>query len=244
MLLRDYREQDTGGIRLLSNALCDEAVKSGLLVKLSHRNISVGGGTVHLYFQRATAEALRSIAEDGNEIIINTGLRTLAQQYVLKRNLTSLVAPIGRSDHGAGRSVDIQNWEELAPALRNKGFRQPYRGDEVHWDYPGIDSRENTVKAFQTYWNKHNPNDPLDVDGIVGDGVMKALGNTPIIGWPNFTLVEIRKVFIDRSYHHPEVAAFQELYNKTSTTGFLKVDGQVGQNTLAAYKKYVWSDQA
>ena len=243
MLLKDYREQDTGGIRLLSNALCDEAVMSGLLVKLDHPNITVGGGTVHLFFQPATAAALGRIA-DKKKITINTGLRTLAQQYVLKRNLTTLVAPIGRSDHGAGRSADIENWDEIVNELHLRGFRQPYPSDLVHWDYPGIDSREDTVKAFQIYWNRHNLGNKLLVDGIVGDKVLEALGNTPADGWPDFTLAQIQKVFLDKTYGSAEVSAFQELYNKTSTSGFLKVDGQVGQNTLAAFEKYVWSDEA
>jgi hypothetical protein len=238
MLLKQYRRQDTGGIRGLSEALCQESVKMGQLVKIEHPNISVGGGTVHLYFQKRTAAALKRIA-DKKRIIINTGFRTLAQQYALKRNLTTLVAPVGRSDHGAGRSVDIENWSELYPLLRAEGFVQPYRSnDAVHWDYPDADLRSNAVKAFQSYWNRHN-SDKLTVDGDCGQKTLACLGECPVDGWKEVSKEEIKAAFEEKTYEYDAVRAFQRLYNETSTTGFLKVDGLVGQNTLAAYAKWV-----
>lgn len=239
MLLKDYKEQHTGGIRGLSNALCQESVRMRFLVELSHPNISVGGGTVHLYFQTGTAEALKKIAQSGKKIIINTGFRTLAQQYVLKQNLTTLVAPIGKSDHGAGRSVDIENWKELRSSLISAGFTQPYKTDLVHFDYPDEDLRSRAVHAFQNYHNRHNEI-KLHVDGLVGQETLNALGNTPVNGYqPKITEEEIRKAFEEKDYTYFTVAAFQELYNKTANID-LVVDGVAGKKTIEAYKNYRW----
>jgi hypothetical protein len=241
LLLKEYKQQDTGGIRLLSEALCQESVKAGHLVLLQHPNISVGGGTVHLYFQPGTAGALRRIA-DKAPIVINTGYRTLAQQYVLKRNLTTLVAPVGKSDHGAGRSADIQNWQDIASLLRAEGFVQPYRAnDAVHWDYPDADLRSRAVRDFQNYHNRYNQNKLL-VDGEVGQMTMNALGNTPIEGYEPpkpITPAEIQKAFESKNYSSEVVLAFQKLFNKTAKVK-LTEDGLIGQKTLSAYQGYEW----
>jgi hypothetical protein len=182
MLLKDYKEENTTGIKNLSIILCEQAVKEGWLVKVEHKNLKFGSGTIHPYFQKNAAASLLVILEN-NVITLNSGYRTLAQQYILKKNLTTLVAKVGNSNHGSGLAIDIDEWEKLETIFQKNGWIHPYKSDLVHFDYNGIDKRQETVKLFQRYWNIHNKNSMIVVDGIVGNQVMNSLANTPINGF-------------------------------------------------------------
>lgn len=183
MLLKDYTESNTRGIAGLSNQLCNKAVGLGFLVHVAHPNlITDSNSLVHLYLQPRSAAALLRVAARC-KVQISTAYRTLAQQYVLKHNLTTLVAPIGRSDHGSGRSVDVVNYSDIIGILRDEGWQETYASDLVHFDYPGTDQRSNTILTFQHLWNDHNFNDRLDLDGVCGPHTLECLANSPISGW-------------------------------------------------------------
>ena len=186
MLISQYTAQNTLGIAGISNQLCHEAVKMGFLEQISSSKVTCDRSSlVHLYLHPQAAAALRQVSES-HPVIVSTCYRTLAQQYVLKQNLTSLVANVGRSDHGSGKSIDLTNWDELTDVLPKHGFSQTYANrDAVHWDYNDVpDSRSNTVLAFQQLWNRNNPN-RLDEDGTVGSKVLFALSNSPVNGFIN-----------------------------------------------------------
>jgi N-acetylmuramoyl-L-alanine amidase len=186
MLLHQYSAQNTLGIAGISNQLCHEAVEMGFLEPIASSQISCDSDSlVHLYLHPQAAAALRQVSAT-SEITVSSCYRTLAQQFVLKRNLISLVANVGKSDHGSGKSIDVTNWHELSSGLREHGFRQSYGNrDAVHWDYQDVpDNRSETVIAFQMLWNRNNPR-KLDEDGIVGSGVLSALSNSPVNGFIN-----------------------------------------------------------
>jgi hypothetical protein len=184
MLLSQYSAQNTLGIAGISNQLCFEAVKMGFLKKIDSDRVTCDPDSlVHLYLHPQAAAALSKVATL-HPVVVSTCYRTLAQQYVLKQNLTSLVAAVGRSDHGSGMSIDLTNWDKLTDILPRHGFSQTYQiRDAVHWDYSGIpDHRSETVRAFQRLWNRNNPN-KLEEDGVVGNRVLFALSNTPVNGF-------------------------------------------------------------
>jgi hypothetical protein len=186
MLISQYTYQNTLGIAGISNQLCHEAVKMGFLEPIASSQVTCDPDSlVHLYLHPQAAAALRQVSTL-HEIVVSTCYRTLAQQYVLKQNLTSLVANVGKSDHGSGKSIDLTNWQELTDVLPQHGFSQTYDlRDAVHWDYRDVpDNRCETIIAFQMLWNRNSSN-RLREDGIVGSAVLSALKNTPVNGFIN-----------------------------------------------------------
>lgn len=186
MQLKDYKAENTLGIVGLSSQLCNQAVKLGFLVKVEHPNITLDKDSlVHLYLQAPAASSLLKVAET-NKIQISTAYRTLAQQFILKQNLKTLVAAVGSSDHGAGRSIDAPNYAKVKGALIKAGWSFPYPSDPVHADYPGKDERANTVLTFQKLWNLNQPansSSKLTEDGSCGPKVMAALRVSPCAGF-------------------------------------------------------------
>jgi Putative peptidoglycan binding domain len=183
MLLKDYKPENTLGIAGLSTQLCNQAVKLGFLTKVEHPNITLDQDSlVHLYLQPAAASSLLKVATT-NQIKISTAYRTLAQQFILKQNLQTLVANVGSSDHGSGRSIDTTNYDETKDAFIKAGWKFPYASDPVHADYPGSDQRSNTVLTFQKLWNLNQP-DKLVEDGSCGPKVLAALRVSPCAGFP------------------------------------------------------------
>ncbi len=230
MLLSQYTDQNTLGISGISNQLCHEAVKMGFLEPISSSQVTCDPDSlVHLYLHPQAAAALRQVSEL-HPVIVSTCYRTLAQQYILKQNLTSLVANVGRSDHGSGKSIDLINWQQLRDPLQRYGFSQTYQNrDAVHWDYRDVpDNRSETVTAFQMLWNRNNEN-KLAEDGMVGNRVLFALSNTPVNGFINSDYPRYL------SFHDEgkDVGAVQFSLRKR---GFLKgsCDGLFGNQTQAA----------
>lgn len=230
MLLHQYSAQNTLGIAGISKQLCHTAVEMGFLESIASDQVTCDSDSlVHLYLHPEAAAALGKVSAT-NEIIVSSCYRTLAQQFVLKRNLTSLVAPVGRSDHGSGKSIDVTNWHKLSINFPDYGFTQSYGNrDPVHWDYNGVpDNRSATVIAFQRLWNRNNTR-KLDEDGIVGSGVLSALSNSPVNGFINSDCPR----YLSFQDSGKDVGAVQFQLRKL---GFLKgsCDGLFGNQTQAA----------
>lgn len=185
MNLSQYKRQNTLGIAGLSRQLCREAVSMGFLKEVKHPNITCDSDSlVHLFLYPLAADQIIKVASKV-PLTVSSCYRTLAQQYILKRNLLTLVAPVGRSDHGSGKSLDITNYSEIESTLISYGFSQSYGSrDAVHFDYGGIpDNRSNTILAFQRLWNKSKSGNTLDEDGSVGAATLYALSKSPCNGF-------------------------------------------------------------
>jgi N-acetylmuramoyl-L-alanine amidase len=186
LTLANYTPQNTKGIQGLSDQLCAEAVGMGFLEKLEIDQLSTDSDSlVHLYLHPKAANSLKNVCGKlGESLIISTAYRTLAQQFILKQNLRSLVAAVGRSDHGNGRSIDCTNYPQWRGLLMDNGWIQSYpSNDPVHFDFEGTpDNRTNTVIAFQRLWNRNNVK-KIGEDGVVGRGTMNALANSPACGF-------------------------------------------------------------
>jgi Putative peptidoglycan binding domain len=184
MLLKDYTAENTLGIAGLSTQLCNQAVSLGFLVQVEHPNIALDRDSlVHLYLQPQAAVSLLAVAKL-KLISISTAYRTLAQQFILKQNLTTLVASVGKSDHGSGLCIDSPNWQQIHQFLIKGGWTQPYSQDLVHYNYPGTDYRDRTVLVFQKLWNLNcGAGQKLVEDGDCGPKVLAALANSPAKGF-------------------------------------------------------------
>lgn len=129
-------------------------------------------------------------ANPGLEMQINSGFRTVAQQYLLYqwsllgRCNIAIAAEPGRSNHESGRALDIGNYPEWAPLLPAHNWEQTVPGDDVHFDH--LDSPDNRgldVLAFQRLWNANHPDDPIGEDGAYGPQTESRLQRAPADGF-------------------------------------------------------------
>jgi D-alanyl-D-alanine carboxypeptidase len=158
-------------------------------------NVSLSASVAALpYIQTPALGPLTAAAKTRNTpMSINSALRSLAQQYLLyswwKRPGNpcgyQVVAVPGTSNHESGLAVDINDSAGWRTALSNRGFRWLGAGDVPHYDYidGGVKLSGLSVKAFQRLWNRNNPQDKIDEDGVYGDNTGARLAKTPIGGF-------------------------------------------------------------
>ena len=137
----------------------------------------VGGSTIPL-LQPAARESLQHVIEQKNQQLhLRHAFRTIAQQYVLREwigtcGITSARKP-GTSDHERGLAIDIDQNSVWRSTLQSNGWHWAGDGDPGHFNYVGDNVNPNvlseSVRAFQVLWNRNNPGDPIDEDGIYGD---------------------------------------------------------------------------
>ncbi|HLL24514.1 MAG TPA: M15 family metallopeptidase, partial [Kofleriaceae bacterium] len=123
-------------------------------------------------------------------LVVNSGYRTVAQQYLLYRwdQLgrcgISVAAPPGRSNHESGRAIDLGNWSSRVTVMRNHRFSHSVPGDPVHFDHTSSpDNRGDDVRAFQRLWNRNHPGDTISVDGEYGPQTAARLKASPATGF-------------------------------------------------------------
>jgi hypothetical protein len=144
------------------------------------------------YLQKPAADALRGAAAT-RAMTINSALRSVVQQFVLYtwytrgrcRNVVSLAAPPGRSNHEAGLAIDVQQYDAARTALTARGFRWLGSSDRVHYDYTagGIDLRARSVLAFQRLWNRNHPGERISEDGAWGPQTESKVKLAPTAGF-------------------------------------------------------------
>ena len=121
---------------------------------------------------------------------VNSGYRTVVQQYLLYRWSRqgrcgiSIAATPGRSNHESGRAVDLANWSTRVGAMANHHWSHSVPGDPVHFDHlSSPDNRARSVRAFQRLWNRNHPNDKIAVDGVYGRRTADRLRRSPAKGF-------------------------------------------------------------
>lgn len=150
------------------------------------------GSAVLPYISLAGLEDLDAAlaANPGLELRINSGFRTVAQQYLLYqwsllgRCNIAIAAEPGRSNHESGRALDVGNFGEWSAILPAYNWDQTVPGDAVHFDH--LDSPDNRgldVLAFQRLWNANHPGDPIDEDGLYGPQTEMRLSRSPAGGF-------------------------------------------------------------
>jgi Synergist-CTERM protein sorting domain-containing protein len=141
------------------------------------------------YFHPAAKTSLVAAANAAS-LQVNSGYRTVAQQYLLYRwwqqgrcGITAAATP-GRSNHESGRAVDLANWSSRIGTMSAHGWSHDVPGDPVHFDHlSSPDARGRDVRAFQTLWNRNHPNDKISVDGVYGPQTGARLAQSPATGF-------------------------------------------------------------
>ncbi len=142
------------------------------------------------YIGQAARDDLMLVAAN-DSLQINSGLRTLAQQYLLVQwhaaglcGITATAA-VGNSNHEGGRAVDLENWSDRVSAMAAHGWAHDVPGDDVHFDHTASpDNRGEDIHAFQTLWNLNNPSDQITADGAYGPQTEARLVQSPATGFP------------------------------------------------------------
>ncbi len=168
-----------------------DCLMPGQLVIVPEGNGLVFSGAAVLPYlgEDARADLLAAAAE--GEVQLNSGYRTVAQQYLIVRwfqdgrcGITAAADP-GTSNHESGRAIDVGNWPDVIGSLEAHGWDQTVPGDEVHFDHlASPDLRGSDVLAFQRLWNRNHLEDPIDEDGTFGPMTESRLAQSPAEGFP------------------------------------------------------------
>ncbi len=191
----DYERSgcSTAHIAPLSRQIAEEMLcaSPGVLVELQEGNGLSFRSSAVLPFMEATAgQHLRNAAAT-RPIQLNSGFRTVVQQYLLRRwwqlgrcGIPAAAKP-GRSNHESGRAIDVANRSAVRSTLRNNSWTDPLPGDPVHFEHlSSPDLRGLDVHAFQRLWNRNNPNDKIDEDGNYGSATAARIRASPAAGFP------------------------------------------------------------
>ncbi len=155
----------------------------------------IGNSTIPLLQPAARASLQRVIEQKDRHLDLIHAYRTIAQQFVLlqwklrgKCGITQARKP-GTSDHERGIAIDIDDFDVWKSTLQSNGWAWAGPGDRGHFRFtgdgvnPGVITE--SVRAFQILWNRNNPNDPIDEDGIFGDvQTGPRLLRSPVDGFP------------------------------------------------------------
>jgi len=229
--------------------------QSNFLVSFADFNIELGTAAWP-YLQPAAKTALKKAIEDrGQKLVVNSGYRTIAQQYLLYQSyksgrcgITAAARP-PLSNHQSGLALDIEDYWDWKPSLEKFGWNWLGEFDRVHFDYQGGDTKnlsEANVKAFQELWNENNPSDLLDVDGDFGGETEKRLKNSTVTGFPKgekiveitaTTLTATRNLrLVSPNMEGEDVRKVQEKLIAAGIT--VNADGFFGPNTDKAVKEF------
>jgi uncharacterized protein (TIGR03382 family) len=125
-----------------------------------------------------------------NPLRVNSGYRTVVQQYLLYRwfragrcGISKAALP-GTSNHESGRAIDLSNWSTRVGAMAAHHWAHDVPGDPVHFDHlSSPDNRGKDVRAFQRLWNRNHPGDKIAVDGDYGPQTADRLRRAPAKGF-------------------------------------------------------------
>lgn len=185
----------TTAVKGLATQLVEEiqCLRPGTMKRIDNIEGLNLGEAVFPYLQTPAADALAIAQKSRNvPIAINSGLRTLPQQFLLYRWYKTgrcgigLAATPGTSNHESAIAVDVQDNAAWRSALQGKGFRWLGASDPVHYDFTGkgaVDIRGLSVQAFQRLWNRNHPEDRIGEDGKYGDETEKRLAKAPAGGF-------------------------------------------------------------
>jgi hypothetical protein len=258
------RNVDTGRVSGLSRQIIAQmnTLQASILVNFeSLPGISSSGElSLNFYLQAGAKESLRAALKDGMKnnlkMKISSAYRTVAQQHVLyqvyqrDQRLIPLAAKPGKSNHENGLAIDVSNYSDWKRYLPAHGWQWFGGNDPVHFFESNgrHDIGDLGVKAFQTLWNRFNPNDQMTVDGTFGAQTSAKMDRCPIGGFVIVTLFRLGDngsvvTRIQQSLTHAGVAipvnGFFDQKTKDAVIKFqlnkgLTADGDVGPMTLKA----------
>ena len=192
------RSCSTASVEGLSRQIIEQArcINPNAYVRLPSRKNLVIGPHVFAYLQVAARNHLVRVldAHPKKTMTINSALRTLAQQYLVrrwsanKRCGVQLATLPGDSNHETGLAVDIAEGGSWRSELAAENFRWLGARDRVHFDYKGSGASPNRsvdVLAFQRLWNRNHPDDRITEDGRYSSATEQRLKKSPADGFPS-----------------------------------------------------------
>lgn len=186
----------TTSVKGLATQLVEEiqCLRPGTLARIDGKPGITLGSAVFPWLQAPVANALVSARNArGATMTLNSGLRTLPQQFLLYRWYQtgrcgiSLAAKPGNSNHESALAIDIQDSAGWRTYLTNRSMRWLGSSDPMHYDYVGSDSvslKGLSVRAFQRLWNRNHPEDLIAEDGLYGPATESRLSKSPSGGFP------------------------------------------------------------
>jgi hypothetical protein len=187
----------TSSLRGLSEQIVAQmnCLTPGALAEVPERANFAPGEATFPFMQTSARDALVAALDEnpGLTLSVNSMFRTVAQQYLLwrwagpNRCGVTVAATPGKSNHESGLAIDINQHATWRPKLSPHDFRWYGSGDKVHFDYTGIGKNNLKgvgVQAFQILWNRNNPDDVIDEDGLYGKATASRLAQSPVSGFP------------------------------------------------------------
>lgn len=235
---------NTGLVQGLSLQIIDELnlLAPNSLVSISDLFVDVEGSQINPFLQPKAKQSLAlAIEERGTRLLINSAYRTIAQQFLIRRQfeaglcgITAAAQP-GLSNHEGGLALDVEDPDGWQPFMQAHGWKRLGRDfDYPHYDYRILagtrqDLNQLGIKAFQSLWNKHNPGDLITADGTFGPNTAARLGQSPANG---FGMPDV--AILRRNDRGKEVLALQQALGLTGEAA----DGDFGPQTEAAVKSF------
>lgn len=249
MFVESYIGCSTGGLRGLNNQTIwvMRKLKPGCLQRIEHPKLSLEPEVLPL-MQSAAARALIKFADNlptGSRISINSVFRPIAAQcliwdwYCNKKCGIPLAAKPGRSPHGSGLAIDIDEPYKWLPELAKYGFFHTYPNDAPHFDYGGTgteDLRALGIRAFQRLWNLANPHSQIGEDGTMGDRTLDKVLGSPCEGFPGIDFPRILR-FTDPIQTGKDVGELQ-LSLRRAGVELSSADCEFGPATEIAVKQF------
>jgi N-acetylmuramoyl-L-alanine amidase len=251
--VRDVIEKgDTGIVRGLSLQIIAvmNSIVPNALVSFDDLNVDIAGNQINPFLQPAARESLRiAIKERGSKLLVNSAYRTIAQQYLLRKQfeqglfgITAAAVP-GSSNHEGGLALDVEDPDGWEPYFEPHHWIRLGRDfDYPHYDYhfPAATRQDLGavgIRAFQRLWNQHTPSDRIAEDGSFGAQTEARLAESPIDG---FGLVFARALrFQEPRLEGDDVAKLQEALLKNQLTSIgIKVTGIFDRATETAVKQF------
>ena len=182
----------TGQIQGLNRQVLEKVIelKGSILTRVDHELINISGSQNNPYLQtNAYINLVRAVEERGRTLRINSALRTVMQQYMLRRQYQRglcgirAAAPPGGSNHNHALAIDIQDSAAWRSTLEKHGWKWIGAFDPMHYSAKGENLTYIQVKAFQELWNEYNPNNKLKPDGGWGPRTAKCVASAPAQGF-------------------------------------------------------------
>lgn len=188
---------DTGLVQGLSLQIITvmNAIVPNALVNFDDLNVDVRGDQINPFLQPAAKESLRlAINRRGTKMVINSAYRTVAQQYIIRRQFEQGLCGIpaaarpGTSNHEGGLALDIEDPDGWQPFMQRHSWMRLGAFDPPHYDYRFLAATRRDIgiigiRAFQRLWNQFNPRDPIPEDGVFGPKTALKLAESPADGF-------------------------------------------------------------
>lgn len=198
---------DTGRVKGLSAQIIEELnlLVPNALETITDLFVDVDGDQINPFLQPKAKDSLKlAIRERGIRLIVNSAYRTVAQQFLIRKQFEARLCGItaaaqpGFSNHEGGLALDVEDPDGWQPFFERHGWKRLGRDfDFPHFDYVVVggvrqDLKQLGVKAFQSLWNKNNPSDIIAVDGGFGPATAARLAKSPAGGFGSQEAVVLR----------------------------------------------------